>query len=84
MAKYKIEVKRSAQKEIDRLPALEVKKILERIEDLSNNPRPPGCQKLTEKEEYRIRRGRYRIIYSIEDFILYICILKIGHRKDVY
>jgi mRNA interferase RelE/StbE len=84
MAKYRIEFKKSAQKEIDRLPEADLKRILERIDALSDSPRPQGCQKLTNKEEYRIRCGQHRIIYSIEDRVLLICVIKVAHRKDAY
>jgi mRNA interferase RelE/StbE len=53
--------------------------------DLVNNPRPDGCKKLVGLDNiYRIRVGLYRIVYRIEDEILYIEVIKIGHRKDVY
>ena len=84
MAKYKVEIRRSALKEIKKLPQKELKKILKTIQTLSNNPRPKGCQKLSDKERYRIRVGSYRILYSIEDDILVVYVVKVAHRKDVY
>jgi mRNA interferase RelE/StbE len=84
MAKYNIEIKRSAVKEIRKLPSSEIKKILSAIKTLENDPRPHGCIKLTQEEKYRIRVGQYRILYSIEDEALVIYIVKIAHRKDVY
>jgi mRNA interferase RelE/StbE len=49
-----------------------------------NENRPPACDKLTGQERYRVRQGRYRIVYSIQDKQLTVWIVKVGHRKDVY
>lgn len=84
MAKYKIEIKKSAAKEIERLSSREIAAVLAKIEALGNNPRPPDCKKLSGEEKYRIRAGHYRILYLIEDRVLIVLIVKVGHRKDVY
>jgi len=84
MAAYKIFFKKSVQKDLSSIPNNDLKKILSRIENLGGNPRPAGCEKLTGQERYRLRQGRYRILYSIQDDELTIWIVKIGHRKDVY
>ena len=84
MEKYRIEIKRSAVKELYSIPRKEIGKILCIIKSLSSNPRPEGCSKLTNREDYRVRVGNYRIIYSINDDILVIIVIKIGHRKEVY
>jgi len=84
MAKYKIEIKKSAVKEIEHLPRKEIKAILVTIASLSENPRPHGCKKLSGQEKYRIRCGDYRVLYSIEDKVLIVFVVKVGHRKDVY
>lgn len=81
---YKIEIKKSAQKELKSLPNKELKKVIEKISSLATNPRPTGCKKLSGDEKYRIRVGNYRVLYGIEDDILTIFIVKVGHRKDVY
>ena len=57
---------------------------MKRIASLAVDPRPPGCEKLSAQERYRIRQGTYRIIYSIQDDELTLWVVKIGHRKDVY
>lgn len=54
------------------------------IFSLSENPRPHGCKKLKGKDSNYIREGDFRIIYEIEDDILFIMVIKIGHRKEVY
>jgi mRNA interferase RelE/StbE len=72
MAKYKIEVKKSALKELNNLPNKDLKKIIRKIRNLADNPRPSDCKKLSGEEKYRIRSGNYRILYLIKDDILYI------------
>jgi len=84
MAKYRIEIKKSAVKEIKQLPAPDLKRVLIRIEELAEQPRPNDCQKLSHQEKYRVRVGDYRILYTIEDGVLLVLVVKIGHRKDVY
>jgi mRNA interferase RelE/StbE len=83
---YSISIKSSALKELSKLPKATVKKAEKAIDGLAHNPRPDGVKKLKASEEdlYRIRIGDYRIIYSIEDEIKIVDILKIGHRKDIY
>ena len=84
MAEYKVYFRKSVEKDFGKIPKKDIKKILQRIELLTTEPRPPGCEKLTEQEKYRVRQGRYRIIYSIQDNDLTVWIVKIGHRKDIY
>lgn len=84
MAKYKIEFKNSVLKEIHSIPQKDLKKILTKIKSLSENPRQTGCKKLSTQERYRIRYGDYRILYSIDDNILIIYIVMIGHRRYIY
>ena len=84
MAKYRIEIKSSAVKEIKKLPTSDLKKVLAKIESLAENPRPHDSVKLSGEEKYRIRSGDYRILYMIEDAVLVVYVVKIGHRKDIY
>jgi len=84
MENYKIEIKKSAAKEIRKLPKNDINRIVEKIQMLSSDPRPSGCKKLSGDEKYRIRIGTYRILYSIHDNKLVIFIVKVGHRKDIY
>ncbi len=84
MGRYRLEIKKSAVKEIERLPRKDMKAVLERIESLSDNPRPHDCKKLSAQEKYRVRCGDYRILYSIGNDILTVFVVKVGHRKDVY
>ncbi len=84
MAAYKVFFRESVEKDFTAVPKKDLLKILRRIEALSKNPRPSGCEKLTGQERYRVRQGRYRIVYSIQDEALTVWIVKVGHRKDVY
>lgn len=83
--KYTILYKRSASEELLQLPANIAHKVKAAINNLSENPRPQGCKKLKGSfNEYRIRLGNYRVIYTISKTVLIVTIIKIAHRKDVY
>ena len=85
MEKYKVSIKPSAVKEIESLPRKKDRQqIIKRIGSLADNPRPPGCTKLSGYDRYRIRQSAYRIVYGIEDDELVVYVFKIGHRKGVY
>lgn len=85
MARYRILIKPSAVREIESIGSkLDRQSIVSLIEKLADNPRPVGCEKLSGQDKYRIRKGRYRIVYSIEDRQLVVFVVKVGHRKDVY
>ena len=84
MAAYKVYFRESVEKDFGTIPKKDIEKILQRIALLATNPRPPGCEKLTGQERYRVRQGRYRIVYSVQDDVLTVWIVKIGHRKDIY
>ena len=84
MANYKICIKPSAAKELKKIPKTVLQKVVGKIKGLAFDPRPPGCEKLSSEERFRIRQGDYRIIYTIEDEKLIVIVVKIGHRKDVY
>jgi mRNA interferase RelE/StbE len=84
VANYKIFIKLSAKKELESLPQNDLIKIVEKIKNLSIDPRPPGAEKLSGDDKYRVRQGNYRIMYTIEDEKFIIIIVKIGHRREVY
>jgi len=85
VARYRILIKPSAAKEIEGIPLKrDRQRIVERISKLAENPRPPGCEKLSGQNKYRVRQGRYRIVYSIEDQDLVVYVVKVGHRKEVH
>jgi mRNA interferase RelE/StbE len=84
MARYRLLFKKSVAKDLRSLPKRDVRKVLERINVLADNPRGAGCQKLSGKEFYRFRLGVYRILYEIFDDQLIAHIIKVGHRSKVY
>ena len=85
MEKYRVLIKPSAKKELIAIPTKKDRqRIVRKIEALADNPRPPGCEKLSGYDRYRIRHGRYRIVYGVEDDELIVFVIKIGHRRDVY
>lgn len=84
MANYKLTFRKSVAKDLRPIPNIDVARILQRIEELRDNPRPAGSEKLSGQERYRIRQGVYRIIYEVEDELLVITVVKVGHRKHVY
>ena len=84
MAEYKITIKKSAAKELEEIPQKDLRRIIKRIRSLAKDPRPYGSQKLSGQEQYRVRQGGYRIVYSIEDTDFLIDIVRIGHRREIY
>ena len=84
MASYKLRMKPSAAKELEVMPNKDRKRIVARIRQLSTNPRPPGSEKLSGEEKYRVRQGDYRVLYAVEDTAATVTIVKIGHRREVY
>jgi mRNA interferase RelE/StbE len=84
MGSYKVQVKRSAERELRVIPKKHLQRIVKKIGTLSSNPRPPGCEKLSGQERYRIRQGDYRVVYSVDDHTRTVTVFKIGHRKEVY
>lgn len=82
---YKVTIKKSAQKEIKALPKNVIKRVLVKIKQLADEPRPSGCRKIVGTEDtWRIRVGNYRIIYNVFDDVLLIEVIAVKHRKDAY
>lgn len=82
---YTLEYARSAGKDLERLPAKVVQQVVEAIRQLAVEPRPTGVAKVKGEElTYRIRVGRYRIIYEVVDRERRVAILHVRHRKDAY
>jgi mRNA interferase RelE/StbE len=84
MAEYRIFFRKSVWQDIEKIPKKSLQQMMKRIAAFVVDPRPPGCEKLTGQERYRIRQGTYRIIYAIRDDELTVWVVKIGQRKDVY
>ena len=85
MESYSLEIKRSAVREIEALATKRVRRLLvSRISRLADDPRPPGAEKLAADDRYRVRQGPNRIVYRVDDAARVVCVVKIGHRRDVY
>ena len=84
MAKYRIEVKISAEKELRKIPKQYLTKIIEEIAGLADNPFPHNSIKLSAQEKYRLRIGKYRVLYSVQKKLLTVLVVKIAHRKSAY
>lgn len=84
MERFEVIFKQSVAKDLRQIPKKDIARILQRIEALRSEPRPPGVEKLSGLEKYRIRQGVYRILYEIRNNELIVVVVKIGHRRDVY
>jgi len=84
VASYRLLVKPSAVREIEALPRQDRPRIIARISSLARDPRPPGCEKLSGRGQYRLRQGNYRILYEVQDLDLVVVVVKVGHRREVY
>jgi len=84
MAKYKVTFKKSVAKDLRNIANRDVQRILAQIDLLADNPRSEGCLKLSNKQQYRVRVGLYRIINEIQDARLVVQVVKVGHRTNIY
>lgn len=81
---YNIKIIPSAQKDLDSLEKKFFMQIKDKILALTSDPRPHNCVKLSADEGYRIRSGRYRILYRIDDKKKAVYIYRVKHRKEAY
>lgn len=82
---YRVDIAKGVAKDLKSLPKRERRRLYRAIARLAENPRPPGCRKMTVPGNHdRIRVGDYRIIYRVEDEILVVLVVRVGHRKDIY
>lgn len=84
MARYEIVLRKSVRKDLEPIPKRDVQRIIADIAELAINPRPPQSRKLSGAEKYRLRCGAYRVLYEIQDAVLIVCVVKVGHRREVY
>ena len=84
MANYELRIKPSAVKELEALQTKDRRRIVGKIQSLAEEPRPPGCEKLSGRDRYRLRQGNFRILYEVMDADFIVTVVKIGHRRDVY
>ncbi len=84
MAGYSVLIRASAQREIEGIERATMARVMDAIGPLRDEPRPHGCEKLSALERYRIRVGAYRVVYTIDDAIVTVVVVRVGHRRDVY
>ncbi|MHC5031980.1 MAG: type II toxin-antitoxin system RelE family toxin [Planctomycetota bacterium] len=85
MERYELLIKPSAVREIERIETKrERQRVVRRIGSLAEDPRPLGCEKLTGREQYRVRQGSHRVVYAVDDDARTVLVVKVGHRRDVY
>jgi mRNA interferase RelE/StbE len=85
VAKYRVAFASSAEKELKKLPAQSIARLVPRLENLASDPRPSGCKKLAGGDgEWRIRVGDYRVVYTIDDAKLQVEVTRIRHRSEAY
>lgn len=83
--KYSIEFSKKYVKDLEKIPKIYRENITEKVAALSSDPRPDGCKKLRgQMPLYRLRCGDYRIVYAINDNVLLILVLEVGHRREIY
>ena len=84
MASYELFIKPSAAKELEAIGRKSDRtRVVEKIYTLREDPRPPGCEKLTGQDRYRLRQGQFRILFVVDDDEHVVTVVKIGHRRDV-
>jgi mRNA interferase RelE/StbE len=82
---YEILIERTAERDLRALPQAIFNRTVSRINALAENPRPPGCHKLTgSRNDWRIRIGDYRVVYDIDDTRRRVRIFRVKHRREVY
>ena len=81
---YKIELRRRAQRALDKLPKTDFQAVVEAMKELAQKPRPRGVEKVKTTGLWRIRQGNYRIIYGIDDSQQLVTVVRIGHRREIY
>jgi mRNA interferase RelE/StbE len=84
VASYRVLIKPSAVRELEEVPLRERRRLADRIRGLASEPRPPGVQKLSGRDRYRVRQGSYRVVYAIDDPARTVTVVRIGHRREVY
>lgn len=81
---YKIELRRRAQRALDRLPGADFQAVVQTIKNLAQAPRPRGIEKVRSTGLWRVRQGDYRIIYAIDDSEHLVTVVRVGNRREIY
>jgi len=82
---YRVQIKAPALKSLKKISEPDQSRIMRRVDALADDPRPAGVKKLQGADDlYRLRLGASRVIYQIQDDILLVLVVRIGHRKEIY
>lgn len=81
---YRVDLRRQAQRALDKLPKSDFQALIEAIKSLAQTPRPRGIEKVKSTGLWRIRQGDYRIVYAIDDTAQVVTIVRVGHRREIY
>lgn len=81
---YVVRLSPLPEKQLDKLPDIPVERITKALAKLATDPCPSGVKKLKGREEYRVRVGDYRVLYSIFDAVLLVEVVKVGVRGNFY
>ncbi len=81
---YKVELRRKAQRSLDKLPRGDFEAVVGAVKGLAKSPRPRGVEKIKTASLWRVRQGDYRVVYSIDDKQKLVTVVRIGHRREVY
>lgn len=84
MGSYRVFIRKSAEKELRKIPKEDLRRVVAKINNLAIDPRPQGSLKLSGDDRYRIRQGDWRVVYGIDDSKRLVDIAKIGHRAEIY
>lgn len=84
MSRYEVEIAPRVWDDLKNVPKADVKRIVGRLDKLRDDPRPPGVEKVKGSDEYRIRQGGFRIVYTVHDVIRLVRVARVGNRRNVY
>ncbi|MBI4676374.1 MAG: type II toxin-antitoxin system RelE/ParE family toxin [Elusimicrobia bacterium] len=84
MGSYRVSVRASAERELRAVPKTHLRLLMEKVKRLAEDPRPHQCEKLSGEDRYRIRQGDWRVVYSVDDTLKQVVVVKVGHRREVY
>ncbi|MBI4728409.1 MAG: type II toxin-antitoxin system RelE/ParE family toxin [Acidobacteria bacterium] len=84
MARYSPAFRKSVAKDLRTIPKKDVSSVLRRIDRLAEDPRGPGCEKVSDTAHYRVRHADYRVVYGIDDDALVIVVIRVGNRREIY
>lgn len=81
---YTVVLEPLAQRKLRKCPPALRARLEATLERLADDPRPPGCLKLTDRDQWRIRVGNYRLVYEIDDAARTVSVADLDHRSSIY